>query len=332
MEDEYLRERKADLEQVAERILRYMKGVALAGGAAHAAALGARRQQDLLLRRQHRRAAGAGGARPVAGRHAAVQAERVRRLRHRRRRQDLAHRHRRAQHGHPGGGGRAQRQPAGAAGRLGHHRRRRRRDDRRPLADHPGRVRLQAAPGRARARPPLAPAAHAGRHARRPEGRAAGQHRDARRRAGRADGRRGGRGPVPQRIPVHGPQGPTCPTRTSSTQAYRRAVEGMQGLPVTIRTIDVGADKPLDDIAARRGAPEPRAGPARDPLEPGRPGDVPHPAARHPARRRARQGQPAGARCWRMPARSARRCRCSTSRAPSWTTAASPTGRCSWAR
>jgi phosphotransferase system enzyme I (PtsI) len=29
--------------------------------------------------------------------------------------------------------------------------------------------------------------------------------------------------------------------------AYRRAVEGMQGLPVTIRTVDVGADKPLDD-------------------------------------------------------------------------------------
>ncbi|MBE7941494.1 MULTISPECIES: phosphoenolpyruvate--protein phosphotransferase [Ramlibacter] len=29
--------------------------------------------------------------------------------------------------------------------------------------------------------------------------------------------------------------------------AYRKAVEGMQGLPVTIRTIDVGADKPLDD-------------------------------------------------------------------------------------
>ena len=28
--------------------------------------------------------------------------------------------------------------------------------------------------------------------------------------------------------------------------AYRRAVEGMQGLPVTIRTVDVGADKPLE--------------------------------------------------------------------------------------
>jgi phosphotransferase system enzyme I (PtsI) len=29
--------------------------------------------------------------------------------------------------------------------------------------------------------------------------------------------------------------------------AYRRAVEGMEGLPVTIRTVDVGADKPLDE-------------------------------------------------------------------------------------
>jgi phosphotransferase system enzyme I (PtsI) len=33
--------------------------------------------------------------------------------------------------------------------------------------------------------------------------------------------------------------------------AYRRAVEGMQGMPVTIRTIDVGADKPLDGKAVR---------------------------------------------------------------------------------
>ncbi len=48
MEDEYLRERKADLEQVAERILRYMKGAA--SPAAQPAAAGRRRtQQDLLL-------------------------------------------------------------------------------------------------------------------------------------------------------------------------------------------------------------------------------------------------------------------------------------------
>ena len=37
------------------------------------------------------------------------------------------------------------------------------------------------------------------------------------------------------------------PGEEEQYQAYRRAVEGMQGLPVTIRTIDVGADKPLDD-------------------------------------------------------------------------------------
>lgn len=36
------------------------------------------------------------------------------------------------------------------------------------------------------------------------------------------------------------------PTEEEQYQAYRDALEGMQGLPVTIRTIDVGADKPLD--------------------------------------------------------------------------------------
>jgi phosphotransferase system enzyme I (PtsI) len=37
------------------------------------------------------------------------------------------------------------------------------------------------------------------------------------------------------------------PDEEEQYQAYRRAVEGMNGLPVTIRTVDVGADKPLDD-------------------------------------------------------------------------------------
>ncbi len=37
------------------------------------------------------------------------------------------------------------------------------------------------------------------------------------------------------------------PDEEEQYQAYRRAIEGMQGLPVTIRTVDVGADKPLDD-------------------------------------------------------------------------------------
>ncbi len=37
------------------------------------------------------------------------------------------------------------------------------------------------------------------------------------------------------------------PNEEEQYKAYRRAVEGMQGLPVTIRTVDVGADKPLDE-------------------------------------------------------------------------------------
>ena len=36
------------------------------------------------------------------------------------------------------------------------------------------------------------------------------------------------------------------PDEEEQYQAYKRAVEGMKGLPVTIRTVDVGADKPLD--------------------------------------------------------------------------------------
>ena len=39
------------------------------------------------------------------------------------------------------------------------------------------------------------------------------------------------------------------PQEEEQYQAYRRAVEAMQGRPVTIRTTDVGADKPLDDGA-----------------------------------------------------------------------------------
>jgi phosphoenolpyruvate-protein phosphotransferase (PTS system enzyme I) len=37
------------------------------------------------------------------------------------------------------------------------------------------------------------------------------------------------------------------PNEDEQFLAYLRAVQGMEGLPVTIRTIDVGADKPLDD-------------------------------------------------------------------------------------
>lgn len=41
-------------------------------------------------------------------------------------------------------------------------------------------------------------------------------------------------------------RGGRLPDEEEQYDAYRRAVEGMHGLPVTIRTVDVGADKPLD--------------------------------------------------------------------------------------
>ena len=36
------------------------------------------------------------------------------------------------------------------------------------------------------------------------------------------------------------------PDEEEQYQAYKRAIEGMQGLPMTIRTVDIGSDKPLD--------------------------------------------------------------------------------------
>ena len=41
-------------------------------------------------------------------------------------------------------------------------------------------------------------------------------------------------------------RGGDLPDEDEQFEAYRAAVQGMQGLPVTIRTVDVGADKPLD--------------------------------------------------------------------------------------
>ena len=107
----------------------------------------------LAARLRRRRPAGAGGQRRGAGRHDAVQAQRLHRLRHRRRRAHLAHRDRGAQHGHSGGGRRARGQPPDPPGRLGRHRRRCRRRDRRSVAHRAGGVPLPAAPERARARP-----------------------------------------------------------------------------------------------------------------------------------------------------------------------------------
>jgi len=45
-------------------------------------------------------------------------------------------------------------------------------------------------------------------------------------------------------------RGGELPGEDEQFEAYRTAVQAMQGLPVTIRTVDVGADKPLDRMSA----------------------------------------------------------------------------------
>ncbi len=41
------------------------------------------------------------------------------------------------------------------------------------------------------------------------------------------------------------------PNEEEQYAAYRQAIEGMKGLPVTIRTVDIGSDKPLDRLSDR---------------------------------------------------------------------------------
>ena len=45
-------------------------------------------------------------------------------------------------------------------------------------------------------------------------------------------------------------RGGDLPGEDEQFEAYRTAVEAMKGLPVTIRTVDIGADKPLDRMSA----------------------------------------------------------------------------------
>jgi phosphotransferase system enzyme I (PtsI) len=44
-------------------------------------------------------------------------------------------------------------------------------------------------------------------------------------------------------------RGADLPSEDEQFEAYRAAVEAMQGLPITIRTVDVGADKPLERMS-----------------------------------------------------------------------------------
>ncbi len=172
MEDPYLRERKADMEQVGERVLHCLKGT---GSMVAQAKRPQRPQQELQLgdtdvplvlvahdlspadMLQFKQSVFTGFVTDVGGKtsHTAIVAP---------------------QSGHSGRGGRTHRQPAGQARRLGHHRRRCGGDHRRPFAHHHGRLRLQAAPGRPRARAPGPFAAHTIGHPGWAKDRAVGQH------------------------------------------------------------------------------------------------------------------------------------------------------------
>ena len=81
------------------------------------------------------------------------------------------------------------------------------------------------------------------------------------------------------------------PSEDEQFEAYRKVAVEMKQLPVTIRTLDLGADKNLNDAEARRA--EPRSGVARYPAVPGRTSDVPPSAARDPAGIALRQDPPA---------------------------------------
>jgi phosphotransferase system enzyme I (PtsI) len=218
MEDEYLRERKADLEQVVERVLRAPEGRRHAGVPRRRA--GAPRQQDLLLddtqdvplvlvahdlspadMLQFKKSVFAGFVTDVGGKtsHTAIVARSM----------DI-----------PAVVG------ARSASQLV-------RQDDWVIIDGDAGVMIvdpspiilaeygfQAAPGRAGARPPGAAEEHPRRHAGRPAHRAAGQHRAAIGHAGGAGRRRGGRRLVPHRIPVHGAQG-HLPDEDEQYAAYR---------------------------------------------------------------------------------------------------------------
>ena len=76
-----------------------------------------------------------------------------------------------------------------------------------------------------------------------------------------------------------------CPAEDEQFEAYRAVAEGMGGQPVTIRTFDLGADKHVEaPRRARARRPQPGARTARGSLLPRRAAALPYAAARHPAR------------------------------------------------
>ena len=221
--DPYLRERAADVRAVGDQVLRALTG------RGRTADDGAGRPR---------------GRRPDARRDRRPRPRPGDRRRPRPGQPDVARRHPGPGPRHPGRrGGRAR----GARHPRGHHRRARRRQRRAARRSLAGAARGVRAPRR-RTRRAARPAARPGRAAR---GRPATattfvvgrQPRIGRRRPRRARGRGRRRRPGPHRVPVPRPE---RRADIEEQQAeYDAIAEAMAGRRITLRTLDVGGDKPL---------------------------------------------------------------------------------------
>jgi phosphotransferase system enzyme I (PtsI) len=242
MGDEYLRERKADVEQVAERLIkvlvRHRKGLAAPDAVVPLGPRSGGRRPLVLVANdiapadmlQFKRSLFTGFVTDV-GAH-------------------LPHRDRGAQHGHSGGGGGPGGQPARAPGRLGGDRRGCGHPDRQPAADGAGGIPVPPAAIRAGAGAPEAASQH-------PSVTLDGQAVEL-----LANIELPSDAPAVLEAGAVGVglfrseflfmnRGGHLPDEQEQYEAYRAVVTTLNGLPVTIRTVDVGADKPLDRLSVQ---------------------------------------------------------------------------------
>ncbi len=251
IEDAYLRERKQDIVQVVERVLKVLQGKQrkLAKRKASAASMA---DDDLIV-----------VAHDLSpGRHHPVQDPEDRRLRHRSGRRHLAYRHRRTQPGHPGGGRPAACPSADPRRRPADRRRHARRADRRARRGRAGGI-----PAAARAeleleraklkrlvtgRPRTLDGEDVELYANIELPQDAGQVKEV-----DADG------VGLFRTEFLFMNRDELPDEDEQFEAYRSVVKALAGKPVTIRTLDIGADKEaraLRNRAGNRAEPNPALG------------------------------------------------------------------------
>ena len=244
IEDPYLRERKADVVQVGERVLKRLMG-----------------QPGIAAGRRGRGADDPRRARPVARRRDPVQAAPLRRVPHRPRRRDVAHGDRRAQPQRPGGGRDAQRAAADPRRRDADRRRQQRRRHRQSRPRGARRVPAEAERARARAAEAASACARKPRRdARRRARRALRQHRAARRPRAGARERRDRRRPLPLRVPVPQPRR-ACRPRTSSSRRIARSPRACRASRSrSARSISAPTSTRRASTASSRVAPNPALG------------------------------------------------------------------------